>query len=94
MKMETMANPFLTPSLALTLDGIGQAYSVRPSELMGFMSEGRALMFDIKVRTRAQREIDRAQAESKTVKGEYMTKQRDWPEWASDKSELGGKVKP
>lgn len=84
MMMETMANPFLTPSLALTLDGVGQAYSVRPSELMGFMSDGRALMFDIKVRIRAQREIDRAQAESKTVKGEYMAKQRSWPEWAQE----------
>ena len=75
-------NHFLTPSLALTLDAVGQAYSVRPSTLLGFLSEGRAIMFDIKVRKLAQVEEKRLKAESKTVKGQYMAKQKEWPEWA------------
>lgn len=75
-------NPFLTPNLALMLDAVGQAYSTRPSELMEFLSPGRALMFDIKVRATAEKELDKLEKESKTVAGEYKTKQKDWPDWA------------
>ncbi len=77
-------NHFLTPNLALMLDAIGQAYSTRPSDIMGFIHAGRAMMFDIKVRAMAQMELEILQKKSKTVSGEFKAKKRDWPEWAKE----------